>query len=366
MRAVAGSRLDSRQLRGGVALELRRLDPGATQLVLDTKDLDILDVTELSGDFLGATEKQAPIWISRPFHLGRADPILGSPLVVDLPPSKQDKLVIRVDYLTSPKARGLRWRSAAGAGQQQAPLLFTLSAPINARSWIPLQDTPQVRASYRVHISSPPQLVALMSASPVTAESRRGDSWFALAGPVAPAALALVVGDLRARATGPRTGVYAEGPVASAAAKQSAGAEALLKAAEKLLGPYRGGRFDVVVMPAAFPVAGLDFPRIALISPTLVAGGRSLDAPLAQALAETWTGGLSGPQWSDRWLGPALAGYLGHRIVAAVHGEAAGRAADDDAAGAAAPDGTLVGVPDFSTGRITSRSTTCTSASPLQ
>ena len=77
-------------IAGSVTLELKRLDPRSTQLVLDTKDLMILDVTQKASDVLGATSKNQTIWVSRPFHLEKPDPILGSALVIDLPPSKKE------------------------------------------------------------------------------------------------------------------------------------------------------------------------------------------------------------------------------------------------------------------------------------
>src|SRR5579863_4105434 len=71
-------------ITGSVTLELRRLDPRSTQLVLDTKDLMILDVTQKASDVLGATAKNQTLWVSRPFHLEKADPVLGSALVIEL------------------------------------------------------------------------------------------------------------------------------------------------------------------------------------------------------------------------------------------------------------------------------------------
>jgi leukotriene-A4 hydrolase len=313
---------ESRQLHGGAVLELQRLDPRAGQLVLDTKDLTILGVTELTSDILGAAEKSAPIWISRPFHLGKADPILGSPLVIDLPVSKLDKLTIRVDYETAPTARGLQWSGPTLRNPRQPPFLYTLSAPINARSWIPLQDTPQVRATYRAHLHTPANLVALMAASADTKASRNGDVWFLMTRPVPAAAIALCAGDLRFKATGPRTGVYALGHAVSAAANEFAGAEAMLKAAEKLLGAYPWPRFDIAVMPASFPVADVDDPGLALVSPSLIAGDKSLVVPIAYALAYSWSGNLvTNTDWRDRWLFEAIAGYLAQRIIAVVYGE---------------------------------------------
>jgi aminopeptidase N len=311
----------SQQMRGGVALELQRLDPRATQLVLDTKDLDILDVTELTSNVLGAAEKAAPIWISRPFHFGKSDPILGRPLIVDLPASKAEKLLIRVDYETTPNARGLRWRVPTVGNPRQPQYLYTLSGPISARSWIPLQDTPRVRATYRARVHTPAGLVTLMGAHGDAKANRQGDNQFVMTRAVPASALALVIGDLRFKAIGPRTGVYAEGSAAPVA-KEFGETETMLQAAEKLLGAYPWERFDIAVMPMSFPVGDVAYPDLAMISPTLIAGDKSMAGRIAYALAYGWSGNLvTNAEWRDRWLGEAMAGYLAHRIVEAVYGE---------------------------------------------
>jgi leukotriene-A4 hydrolase len=313
---------DSQQLTGGVALELQRLEPGATQLVLDTKDLDILDVTELTSDIYGATRKPEPIWISRPFHLGKADPILGRPLIVDLPASTQQKLVLRIDYETTPQARGLHWSVPTAGNPRQSPFLYTLSAPINARSWIPLQDTPRVRATYSAHIHAPDNLVTLMSAKADNRIKHPNEHWFVMDRAVPAQAMALIVADLRFKALGPRSGVYAEKSANGPAAKDFADVEAMLRAGEKLLGAYPWERFDIALMPMNFPVSDVGYPNLATIAPTLISPGRSELAPLAYALAYSWSGTLLAPsEWRDRWLGEAIAAYLAQRMVAAMYGE---------------------------------------------
>src|SRR5713226_9581665 len=137
--------LEGKVISGVVELELKRLDPRATQLVLDTKDLMINDVTQKSADVLGATAKNQTVWVSRPFHLEKPDPILGSALVIDLPPSKKGTESIKIDYETLETSSALQWLTAKQTSRHKR-FLYTRSEPISARSWIPLQDTPQVRA----------------------------------------------------------------------------------------------------------------------------------------------------------------------------------------------------------------------------
>src|ERR1700729_4087296 len=67
-------------LSGTVTLQFKRLDPRSTQLVLDTKDIMILDVKQKATDVLGATDKNQAPWVSRPFNLEKPDPILGRAL----------------------------------------------------------------------------------------------------------------------------------------------------------------------------------------------------------------------------------------------------------------------------------------------
>ena len=134
-------------LFGAVALQVKRLDPNATQLVLDSRDLDIREVSEKPSNVLGALSKSETTWVSRPFHVDKGDPMLGSPLVIELPPLKKSTETIKIEYVTSPTSAALQWLTAKQTAGKHHPFMYTLSYPTGARSWIPLQDTPQVRAA---------------------------------------------------------------------------------------------------------------------------------------------------------------------------------------------------------------------------
>jgi aminopeptidase N len=308
-------------LFGVVALEIKRLDPTATQLVLDTRDLDIRDVTEKPSSVIGALSKSETTWVSRPFHVDRADPVLGSPLVIELPPLKKSTEIIKIDYVTSPTAPGLQWQSQT-AGKHH-PFLYTLSYPIGARSWIPLQDTPQVRASYSAVIHTDSGVLAVMSAKNDPKVKHNGEYAFVMQDPVPSCLIALAVGDLRFKETGPRTGVYAEKPLLDQAAKDFADTDSLLKSAERMLGPYRFDRYDIVVMPASFPIVEIGNPGAAFVTPAAVTPDRSQESVVAQALAQVWAGGLvSGASWRDAWINEGLSRYLRNRLMEEALGSA--------------------------------------------
>jgi leukotriene-A4 hydrolase len=308
-------------ITGRVALELKRLDPRATQLVLDTRDLMILDVTQKATDVLGATAKNQTIWVSRPFHLEKPDPILGTALVIELPPSKRGTEAIRIDYETLPASAALQWLTPKQTARHKA-FLYTNSEPIGARSWIPLQDTPQVRATYKARVHTDPDVRAVMSAENDPKAKRTGDYIFVMPEAIPSYLIALAVGDLEFQETGPRTGVYAEKSMIKEAAKEFADTESMIQANEKMFGPYRWSRYDVLVMPPSFPEGGMENPRLSFITPTVVVGDKSLVSVIAHELAHSWAGNLVGnATWRDLWLNEGFTDYMESRIMTAVYGE---------------------------------------------
>jgi aminopeptidase N len=310
-------------LFGEAALEVKRLDPNATELVLDTHGLDIRDVSEKPTTVIGALAKSETTWVSRPFHLDKADPILGSPLVIELPPHKRSTQIIKIEYVTSPDAASLHWLDDAHTAGKHHPLMYTLSAPIGARGWIPLQDTALVRITYAAVIHTDDNLLAVMSARNDPEVKHNGNYAFVNRDAMPPSRIALAVGDLRFKSTGPRTGVYAEKPLLADAAKEFADTESLLKAAETLFGPYRFERCDLVVLPPQFPLAEVGNPRAPFISSTIVTGDRSEESVVARAVAQAWAGDLvSGATPRDAWIDAGLAVYMQNRLVRQVYGDA--------------------------------------------
>lgn len=319
--------LDDRNISGTVFLDLKRLDPRATQLILDTKDLMIYGVSQKATDVLGATAKSQTVWVSRPFHLDKPDPILGSALVIDLPPTRKTVESIRIDYETVAPANAavgggaLQWLGAKQTAGRHRPFMYSQSEPIGARTWIPLQDTPQVRVTYKALIRTPSDVIAVMSAENDPKAKRNGEYSFSMPQAIPSYLIALAVGDLQFKETGPRTGVYAEKSVVKAAAKEFADTESMIAVSEKLFGSYRWTRYDILVLPPSFPEGGMENPRVSFVTPTLIAGDKSLVSVIAHELAHSWSGNLvSNATWRDLWLNEGFTNYLESRIMNAVYG----------------------------------------------
>jgi leukotriene-A4 hydrolase len=298
---------EQKSLQGTVVLSIERTDPKASALMLDTRELQI-DETEASHD-----NKK---WHEAQFHMGKSDKILGRALIIDLP---RDARFVRIRYSTDPSASGLQWLSPEQTAGKQHPFVFSQSEPIAARSWIPLQDSPGVRMTYSAHIKTPKELTAVMSAEHDTAS--KGDFRFHMNEPIPSYLIAIAVGDLAFQETGKRTGVYAEPSVVAKAAKEFEDTEKMIEAAERLFGPYRWGRYDLLVLPPSFPFGGMENPRLTFATPTILAGDKSLVSLVAHELAHSWSGNLvTNATWSDFWLNEGFTVYIERRIQEEVYG----------------------------------------------
>src|SRR5262249_39788737 len=152
-------------------------------------------------------------------------------------------------------------------------------------------------------IRVPRGLRAVMSADHMPGDSEAGVFRFDMPQPIPPYLIALAVGDLDFRSLGPRTGVYAEPSVVEAAAREFADTEAMVTSVEARYGPYRWGRYDILVLPPSFPFGGMENPKLTFATPTILAGDKSLVALVAHELAHSWSGNLvTNATWRDFWL----------------------------------------------------------------
>ena len=285
-------RFDRKILDGSVTL---RFDPATDpELVVDTRDLQIHSVENAAG-----------------FELGERDPILGAPLKIQVEPGCS---WVRVRYSTTPGATGLQWLEPAQTAGKQHPFLYTQSQAIHARSWIPLQDTPGVRVTFQGRVRTPHGLNAVMAAE-------RAGVHFKMDRPVPPYLIALAAGVLEFRPLGERCGVFAEAPLIDAARAEFADTEKMIRAVEEMYGPYRWGRYDLLVLPPSFPFGGMENPCLTFATPTILAGDKSLVSLVAHELAHSWSGNLvTNATWSDFWLNEGFTVYLERRILEKVYG----------------------------------------------
>ncbi|WJG10533.1 M1 family metallopeptidase [Aliiglaciecola sp. LCG003] len=292
------------QLIGSAELQFKRVQPKANELVVDTRGLTIVNVTANGEDI--------------DYTLQQADPDLGAALHISVPDSAQS---VTVAYHTSSDSSGAQWLTPAQTAGKQHPFLFTQAQAVHARSFIPLQDSPQVRVTYDATIRTPAELLAVMSAANDPDTERDGVYEFHMPQPIPSYLIALAIGDLQFKAMGKRTGVYAEPALLEAAAAEFEDTESMLEATESTYGPYSWDRYDLLILPPSFPFGGMENPRLSFITPTVIAGDKSLVSLIAHELAHSWSGNtVTNATWRDLWLNEGFTTYLTYRIMEMIYG----------------------------------------------
>ncbi len=301
---------DARVLHGHADLQLDWQDRSARELRLDTRELTIEKV-EVS--------RNGRRWREAAFKLADADAILGQQLSIAV--ERQQPKIVRVHYRTAPTASGLQWLDAVQTLGKAQPFMFSQSQAIHARSWVPLQDTPAVRFTYAARLAVPPGLLALMSAENPQQPSEDGRYRFRMSQPIPSYLMAIAVGRLAFEAISERAGVYAEPERLAASVHEFADTERMIGVAESLYGDYRWGRYDLLILPPSFPYGGMENPRLSFITPTVIAGDRSLVALIAHELAHSWSGNLvTNDNWNEFWLNEGFTSYVENRIIEALFG----------------------------------------------
>jgi len=280
--------------------------PVSGSLFLDTRGLTIESVS---------CEGTEVAW-----ELDQADDIKGERLHIhDLPGSAS----LSISFHTSPEASALQWLQASQTVGGEHPFLYSQCQSIHARSVFPCQDTPSVRFTYDAVLRVPEPLTAVMAAAPGEFSSSDGivECRFQMPQPIPSYLFAFAVGRITSKDLGPRSRIYAEPESLEEAAWEFEHVEAMIDGAEELFGPYIWDRFDMLLMPPAFPYGGMENPRLTFLTPTIIAGDRSLTSVVVHELAHSWTGNLvTNASWEDFWLNEGWTVYAERRILEKLDG----------------------------------------------
>ncbi|MGB1102634.1 MAG: M1 family metallopeptidase [Crocinitomicaceae bacterium] len=276
------------------------------EMVFDIHDLDIEKVTLNDGD-------------ETSFELGEYDELLGQSLSVKI---NAETKKVNIHYATRENSKALLWLNPQQTADKEHPYVFTQGEAVLTRTWIPCQDTPGNRITYSADIQVPSELMAVMSADNPTEKNAEGKYHFEMPQPIPTYLIALAAGDLTFASLGERTGVYAEPSLIDKCTYEFAEVEDMISAAEELYGPYKWGRYDIIVLPPSFPYGGMENPRLTFATPTILAGDRSLVSLIAHELAHSWSGNLvTNATWDDFWLNEGFTVYFESRIMEALYGK---------------------------------------------
>lgn len=297
---------ETQTISGKASWQIYNISKG-NEIIFDENTLNIAKVT------LGDDEKETK------FKLGSETEFHGKPLHITIEPNTTK---VNIYYNTTKDAVALQWLNPQQTADKKKPFLFSQGESIWSRTWIPCQDSPAVRFTYNAKVTVPKDLMAVMSAVNPQQKNDTGIYTFKQDKAIPSYLMAIAVGDIQFQSIDNRTGVYAEPSILKKAAWEFAELGKMVHAAEKLYGPYRWGRYDVLVLPPSFPYGGMENPNLTFLTPGVIAGDRSLTSLLAHELGHSWSGNLvTNATWDDIWLNEGFTTYVEHRIGEEIFGK---------------------------------------------
>ncbi len=297
---------DTQTISGKASWDIDNISKG-NKIIFDESTLEIEKVT------LDNNEKPTQ------FTLGKEVAFHGKPLIVSI---DANTTKVNIYYKTTKDAVALQWLNPQQTADKKHSFLFSQGQSIWTRTWIPCQDSPSIRFTYDAKVTVPKNLMAVMSASNAQQKNDSGIYTFKQDKAIPSYLMAIAVGDIAFKPIDNRTGVYAEHSLLENAASEFADLGKMVFAAEKLYGPYRWGRYDVLVLPPSFPYGGMENPNLTFLTPGIIAGDKSMTNLLAHELGHSWSGNLvTNASWNDMWLNEGFTTYVEHRIGEEIFGK---------------------------------------------
>jgi len=299
-------------LTGHTILTFLRNDLKAQTVILDARNLSIHSIhDEETGQVLE-------------YECGSPSGF-GEKLEVKLPTSAAKEFKLKFSYTTSPQCSALQWLSPAQTAGKKHPYVFSQCQAIHARSMLPCQDTPSVKATYTATITAPADLTVLMSAVRDGEDQIVGNkkvAKFTQKVPIQSYLIAIAAGAIESRKIGPRSHVWSEAEFVDKAAFDFSETETMLQTAEELCGPYVWGIYDILVLPPSFPFGGMENPCLTFATPTLLSGDKSNADVIAHEIAHSWTGNLvTNINFEHFWLNEGFTVFTERKIKGRMHGE---------------------------------------------
>uniref|UniRef100_A0A7G3A8D0 Putative bifunctional leukotriene a4 hydrolase/aminopeptidase lta4h n=1 Tax=Lutzomyia longipalpis TaxID=7200 RepID=A0A7G3A8D0_LUTLO len=297
-------------IAGSVEISMKIISSQIDQIFLDVSDLKI--------DSAKLVQKEGSFPVT--FDVTDFTKDIGSKLTIYLPTLTTGEITLLIDYETSPKASGLLWLSKEQTSGKRHPFLFSQCQSIHARSLMPCQDTPAVKFTYRATVHHAEDVVALMSA--IETDKKRGVTSFEQTVPIPSYLLAIVVGDLVSEDLSPITRVWAERDLVKEAAEEFSETSNFLEKAIEICGPYVWKRYDILVMPPSFPFGGMENPCLTFVTPTIIAGDKSLASVVAHEISHSWTGNLvTNRNFEHFWLNEGFTVFVENKINGEMYGK---------------------------------------------
>ena len=297
---------DNKKVDGEVTISFKALEDGEV-IILDTKSLIIKSVKDNTGNEL-------VFKLDNYYRLESH----GVPLKIYKEYSKDDAFDITIEYSTTKDCMAIDWLEPEQTSGGKYPFMYSQCQSILCREMLPIQDTPAIKMPVQISITVPEELIGL-AAGLFVEEINNGNNKtfiYALDIPIPSYLIAIAAGDIGSQNVSERCTIYAEKTVVEKAAWEFSDTEKFLKIAENYIGEYVWGQYNILVLPPSFPFGGMENPTLTFLTPSLIAGDKSLVSVVAHEISHSWTGNLvTNENWPDFWLNEGFTMFIERKIL---------------------------------------------------
>ena len=324
---------DKKELDGTVKTEYEIINPDLKEIILDLHGPEIISVNLV-------TEELDEIPLKYEIYTKNKDKdALGTPLIINLESIKEennseyekifnDKLVtICIAFKTNEKCNGIQYLTKEQTYTKKYPFMFTQCEAILCRTLFPIQDTPSVKATYKVKTSIDSPLTFLfggiLKSHYYDSSEKKKIMRFEQNIPIPSYLVAFVAGELEYSKISKRCGVWAEKGLSAKAAWEFIDAEKYIEIAENYLNhPYEWKVYNILVLPFSFPFGGMENPNLTFVTPALLAGDRSMSNVIGHEISHSWTGNLvTNKNWANFWVNEGFTKFMERKLDKNLLGE---------------------------------------------
>ena len=242
----------------------------------------------------------------------------GIPLKIYKEFSKGDQISLLIKYDTTDGGSAVQWLDPEQTTGKEYPFMFTQCESILCRELLPTQDTPAVKITVSMGLTVIKPLFALDSGI-YQNKIDNGDTvtyFYEQKIPIPSYLIALAAGKIEERVISDRTKVYGEKELVDLAAYEFEDTENFIQYAEAYTTPYEWGEYNLLILPSSFPFGGMENPALTFVTPSLIAGDKSLANVVAHEISHSWSGNLvTMDNWSDFWLNEGFTMFLQRKIM---------------------------------------------------
>ena len=297
---------DNKKVDGEVTISFKAIEDGEV-IILDTKSLIIKTIKDNTGNEL---DFKLDNYYRLESH--------GVPLKIYKEYSKDDTFDITIEYSTTKDCMAIDWLEPEQTSGGKYPFMYSQCQSILCREMLPIQDTPAIKMPVQISITVPEELIGL-AAGLFVEEINNGNNKtfiYALDIPIPSYLIAIAAGDIGSQNVSERCTIYAEKTVVEKAAWEFSDTEKFLKIAENYIGEYVWGQYNILVLPPSFPFGGMENPTLTFLTPSLIAGDKSLVSVVAHEISHSWTGNLvTNENWPDFWLNEGFTMFIERKIL---------------------------------------------------